>query len=116
MAELGEIFNRFTLVVHDNVAAGRVIVLNMEAAVADSHKRNELVVIVLDEKNVAVTDAKATRRLWNNEDLLCLGIFHFASRRITAHVYISPIGFEWIKHQTGFPRYRLSHGKLCCWG
>jgi len=53
-AELGQISNWLSFAVHDNVAAGRVIMLDMEATVIDSHKRNELVVIVFDEKNVAV--------------------------------------------------------------
>src|SRR5207302_7842486 len=56
MAELRQVTNRFTVTVHHDIAAGLLVALNMKVAVVDTDKRNELLVVVLDKKNLAVAD------------------------------------------------------------
>lgn len=37
------------------------------------------------------------RMLWNDKNLLRLGVFYFASRRVTADIDVAPIGRERIE-------------------
>src|SRR5260370_30834829 len=56
MAKVRQVMNRFTVTIHHNIATGLLVALNMKVAVVDTHKRNELLVVVLDKKNLAVAD------------------------------------------------------------
>src|SRR5438093_10392103 len=56
MAKLRQVANRFTVTIHHNIAAGLLVALNMKVAVVDIDKWNELLVVVLDKKNLAVAD------------------------------------------------------------
>ena len=56
MAQLRQITNRFTVAIQHIIAAGLLVALNMKVAVVDTDKWNELLVVVLDKKNLAVAD------------------------------------------------------------
>ena len=56
MAKLRQVANRFTVTIHHNIAAGLLVALNTKVAVVDTDKWNELLVVVLDKKNLAVAD------------------------------------------------------------
>src|SRR5947207_15606468 len=56
MAQLRQVTNRFTVAIHHNIAAGLLVALNMKVVVVDTDKWNELLVVVLDKKNLAVAD------------------------------------------------------------
>ena len=55
-AKLGEITNGRAFASHHNVPARFIIMLDVKAAVTDSDKGNELIIVVLDKKNVLIAD------------------------------------------------------------
>ena len=63
MSELCHVLNRLTFVIHDNIATGGFIALDVKTAVSDSDQRHKLVVIVFDEKNLPIANFESRRAI-----------------------------------------------------